>query len=315
MSSRSTLAGTALTAKMLGSTVLGATLLGATVLTAAPASAKTVEAVASFTVLADMVAQVGGDHVHVISMVPPNGDPHEYEPTPDDAKKLKGANVVFTSGLGLEGWFARLAKASGYAGKPVVASDGIKTRKMEEKGHTVTDPHAWNSIPNAEIYVGNIERALAKADPEDAAAFKANADNYRAKLAALDAYAHKEVDGVPKDQRKVLTTHDALSYFGATYGVKFISPLGFSMENEPSAAQVANVIKQIKAEHVGVYFFENSNDPRLVKQIADATGAQPGGELYVESLSQPGGPTPTYADMFKYNIDKLVAGMKAERKS
>ena len=282
---------------------------------AAPASAKTVEAVASFTVLADMVKQVGGDHVHVLSMVPPNGDPHEYEPTPDDAKNLKAADVVFTSGLGLEGWFSRLAKAAGYQAKPIIASDGIKTRKMEEDGKTITDPHAWNSIPNAEVYVANIEKALTKADPDDAAAFKSNADTYRAKLTELDDYAHEEVDSVPKNERKVLTTHDALSYFGATYGVKFISPLGFSTENEPSAAQVANVIKQIKAEHIGTYFFENSNDPRLVKQIAEATGAQPGGELYVEALSPPDGPAPTYAAMFKDNVDKLVSGMRAEKKS
>ncbi len=279
------------------------------------ASAKTVQAVASFTVLADMVKQVGGDHVDVTSLVPPNGDPHEYEPTPDDARKLKGADVVFTSGLGLEGWFARLAKASGYAGAPVIASNGIQSRKMVDDGKTITDPHAWNSIPNAEVYVDNIEKALAKSDPEDAASFKQNAEAYEAKLKDLDKYARAEVAGVPQADRKVLTTHDALSYFGAAYGVKFISPLGFSTENEPSAAQVANVIKQIKAEHVHTYFFENSNDPRLVKQIADATGAQPGGELFVEALSPPDGPAPTYADMFKYNVDKLVAGMKAAPKS
>ena len=282
---------------------------------ATAASAKTVHAIASFTVLADMVRQVGGDHVAVTSLVPPNGDPHEYEPTPDDARKLKAADVVFTSGLGLEGWFARLAKASGYAGAPVVASDGIKPRKMEEDGKTITDPHAWNSIPNADIYVDNIEKALARADPEDAAAFEQNAKAYVAKLNDLDTYAHTQVDGVPQANRKVLTTHDALSYFGAAYGVKFISPLGFSTENEPSAAQVANVIKQIKAEHVQTYFFENSNDPRLVKQIAEATGAQPGGELFVEALSPPDGPTPTYAAMFKYNVDKLVSGMKAAPKT
>ena len=282
---------------------------------AAPASAKTLEVVASFTVLADMVRQVGGDHVHVVSLVPPDGDPHEYEPTPDDAKHLKAADLVVTSGLGLEGWFGRLAKAAGYQGKPVVASDGIKTRKMEEDGKTITDPHAWNSIPNAEIYVADIERALSKADPADAAAFKTNADAYDAKLKELDGYARAQVASVPADERKVLTTHDALSYFGATYGVQFISPLGFSTENEPSAATVAKTIDQIKAEHVGAYFFENSNDPRLVKQIAEATGAQPGGELYVEALSPPDGPAPTYAAMFKYNVDKLVAGMKMAPKS
>ena len=280
-----------------------------------PAAAKTVKVVASFTVLADMVRQVGGDHVVVVSMVPPNGDPHEYEPTPDDARNLKGADVVFTSGLSLEGWFARLTKASGYAGKPVVASDGIRTRKMEEDGKTITDPHAWNSIPNAEVYVGNIEKALAAADPEDAVAFASNAKTYDAKLKALDVYAHAQVDGVPKNERKVLTTHDALSYFGAAYGVSFLSPLGFSTEKEPSAAQVAKVIGQIKAEHVHAYFFENSNDPRLVKQIGDATSARPGGELFVEALSKPGGPAATYADMFKYNVDTLVAGMKGTPRS
>ena len=186
---------------------------------------------------------------------------------------------------------------------------------MEEDGKTITDPHAWNAIPNAEIYVGNIVAALSKADPEDAAAFKTSGDAYTAKLKDLDAYAHAQVESVAKGDRKVLTTHDALSYFGATYGVKFLSPLGFSTEKEPSAAQVAAVIKQIKAEHVHAYFFENSNDPRLVKQIAAATGAQPGGELYVEALSPPDGPAATYADMFKYNVDKLVAGMKADQKS
>lgn len=289
--------------------------LSAAALAGGAAQARTVEAVASFTVLADMVQQVGGEHVHVTSLVPPNGDPHGYESTPDDARKLKGADLVFTSGLGLEGWFARLTEASGYAGSPVVASSGIKTRRMEEQGKTITDPHAWNSIPNAEVYVANIERALAEADPEDAAAFHRNAESYDAKLKALDAYAHAEVDGVPEGERKVLTTHDALSYFGEAYGVKFLSPLGFSTENEPSAAQVAGVIRQIKAEHVHTYFFENSNDPRLVKQIGDATGAQPGGELYVEALSPPGGPAPTYADMFKYNVDRLVAGMKGTPKT
>lgn len=287
----------------------------ASVLLAAPASAKTVEAVASFTVLADMVRQVGGDHVHVVSLVPPNGDPHAYEPTPDDAKTLKRADLAFTSGLGLEGWFLRLAKAAGYAGKPVVTSDGIKTRKMEEDGRTVTDPHAWNSIQNAAIYIANIEQALIKADPEDATVFRTNAQKYEARLKELDAYARAQVDTVPKPERKVLTTHDALSYFGADYGIKFVSPLGLTTDNEPSAAQVATVIKQIKAEHVRAYFFENSNDPRLVKQIADATGAQPGGELFVEALSPADGPAATYADMVKNNVDKLVAGMKASPKS
>ncbi|CCB66955.1 metal ABC transporter substrate-binding protein [Hyphomicrobium sp. MC1] len=271
----------------------------------AAASAKTLNTVASFTVLADVVKQVGGDHVNVKSLVPPNGDPHEFEPSPDDAKSLKEADITFISGEGLEGWFEKLVTASGYNGKPIVVSNGIKTRTMEEDGKTVTDPHVWNSPVNVKVWVVNIEKALASADPSDAADFKANAKVYSEKLDALNTYAKSVLETVPKDRRKILTSHDAFGYFGREYGVTFLSPIGLSTETEASAADVAKLIDQIKAEKVKTYFFENSNDSRLVKQIAKATGAQPGGELYVESLSKADGPAPTYAKMFHYNVDQL----------
>ena len=274
------------------------------------AQAKPIEAVASFTVLADMVQNVGGDHVHVTSLIGPNGDPHAYEPTPNDAQALKRANLVFVSGLHLEGWLDRLIKASGYQGQPVVLSNGIKTRSMEEDGKRITDPHAWNSAANGVVYVRNIISALQKADPANASDYQAKGDQYIQQLEQLDAYARAQVQAIPSDKRKVLTSHDAFGYFGDAYGVTFLSPLGFSTETEASAADVGKLIKQIKQEHVSTYFFENSSDPRLVKQIADASGAQPGGELYVESLSPADGPAPTYAQMFRYNVDKLTAAMK-----
>lgn len=273
------------------------------------AYAKVLDAVASFTVLADVVTQVGGDHVRVKSLVPPNGDPHEFEPSPDDARTLKGADIAFISGEGLETWFQRLAKASGYNGKPVVASTGIKTFTMREGGKSVTDPHVWNSAANVVVWVANVEKALAAADPEDAAAFKANAERYTKELQDLNAYATTKIAAVPKEKRKVLTSHDAFGYFGKEYGVTFLSPLGVSTETEASAADVAKLINQIKRENVKVYFFENSNDPRLVKQIATATGAQPGGELYVESLSKADGPASTYAKMFRYNVDEIATAI------
>lgn len=274
------------------------------------AQAKPIEAVASFTVLADMVQNVGGDHVHVTSLIGPNGDPHAYEPTPNDAQALKRANLVFVSGLHLEGWLDRLIKASGYQGQPVVLSNGIKTRSMEEDGKRITDPHAWNSAANGVVYVRNIISALQKADPANASDYQAKGDQYIQQLEQLDAYARAQVQAISSDKRKVLTSHDAFGYFGDAYGVTFLSPLGFSTETEASASDVAKLIKQIKQEHVSTYFFENSSDPRLVKQIADASGAQPGGELYVESLSPADGPAPTYAQMFRYNVDKLTAAMK-----
>lgn len=273
------------------------------------AEAKTLNVVASMTVLADVVSVVGGNHVNVKSLVGPNGDPHVYEPTPEDAKALKEADAVFISGDGLEGWMERLIKASGYKGKPTVASAGIKTHKMVDDGKTVTDPHVWNDPKNGIIWTQNIVKALSAADPEDAADFKANGDKMIADLKAIDQDAKKAVDAIPASKRKVLTTHDALGYFGRAYGVEFLAPQGLSTESEASAADVGKIIKQIKKEGVKVYFFENSNDPRMVEQIAKETGATSGGTLYVESLSKADGPAPTYLKMLKYNIDLLTTAM------
>lgn len=275
----------------------------------ATASAATLKTVASFSVLADVVKQVGGEHVEVTSLVGPGGDPHEFAPTPDDARNLKAADVVFVSGFGLEGWLDRLISASGYQGTPIIASEGIKTRELQEDGKTVTDPHVWNSPANVEIWVGNIEKALTAADPEDASTFAANAKSYLAKLKELDAYARSKFDAVPQAERRILTSHDAFGYFGDAYGITFLSPVGVSTETEASAADVAALIDQIKKEGVKAYFFESSNDPRLVQQIAGATGAEPGGELFVESLSSASGPAATYADMFRHNVDLIAAAL------
>ena len=276
------------------------------------AQAKPVEAVASFTILADMVHQVGGERVHVTSLIGPNGDPHAYEPTPNDAKALKAADVVFINGLHLEGWMDRLIQASGYNGTPVELSDGIKTRMRQKNGKTVVDPHSWNSAASGVVYVQNIIKALKRIDPEGADQYEANGQRYIDQLKALDAYTKQQIEAVPKAQRKVLTSHNAFGYFGDEYGVTFLSPLDLSTESEASAQKVANLIRQIKEEHITAYFIENSNDPRLVQQIAQATGARAGGELYVESLSKADGPTPTYLKMFRYNVNKMVAAMKGE---
>ncbi|HCX00507.1 MAG TPA: metal ABC transporter substrate-binding protein [Pantoea sp.] len=272
--------------------------------------AKTVDAVASFTVLADIVKQVGGEHVNVKSLVGPNGDPHTFEPTPQDSQALAKADIVFVSGLGLEGWMDRLVSASGYKGEPVVASRGVSTRSMEEEGKTVTDPHAWNSMYNGVIYATNVMNALIKADPQDADAIRRSGENYIQKLQALDSWAKTSFATVPAAKRKVLTSHDAFGYFGQRYGVTFLAPVGFSTEAEASASEVGSLIKQLQAEHIHTYFIENQTDPRLVKQIASATKAQPGGELYPEALSQPSGPAPTYVAAFRHNVDAMIRSMK-----
>jgi zinc/manganese transport system substrate-binding protein len=275
------------------------------------AMAKDLTVVASFTVLGDMVKQIGGGHVQLRSLVGPNGDPHVYEPTPQDGEALAKADLVFVSGLGLEGWMNRLITASGYKGQIVISSVGIKTRKMVDDGQEITDPHAWNSAANGVIYAQNITKALIAADPDDATDYKTNDEAYEKKLWQLDAWARREVQAIPQKKRKIITSHDAFSYMGAAYGIEFKAPLGFSTESEASATDVAALIDQIKKEQIKAVFLENSNDPRLVEQIASATGAKLGGTLYAEALSDANGPAPTYTDMFRYNIETLVEGMTA----
>ncbi len=273
------------------------------------ASAKTLRVVASFTVLADVVQQVGGSHVQVTSLVPPNGDPHQFEPSPQDAENLKNADVTFISGEGLERWFERLVKASGYQGTPVVASTDITLRQRERRGQLSDDPHVWNSPANVQVWATNIEKALSAADPADEADFRASAARYAKELKEVDAETHARIASIPSARRKILTSHDAFGYFGRDYGVEFLSPLGLSTEAEASAADVAKLIDQVRRENVKVYFIETSNDPRLVQQIAAATGARPGGKLYAEALSPADGPAPTYLRMFRHNVDELVGAM------
>jgi zinc/manganese transport system substrate-binding protein len=290
--------------------VLPVSLAAAALLSSPLAMAKTVDAVASFSILGDIVQEVGGEHVKVTTLVGPDGDPHSFEPSPKDSKAINASDVVFVSGLGLEGWIDRLVTASGYKGHLVTASEGVNSRKMEEDGKQITDPHAWNSMANGVIYATNVMNALIKADPEDADYFRQRGTAYIEQLQKLDAWAKTEFTGIPQSKRKVLTSHDAFGYFGQEYHVSFMAPVGFSTEAEASASGVASLIKQIKEEKVKTYFIENQTDPRLVKQIAAASGAQPGGELYPEALSGPQGPATTYIKAFKHNVETIVASMK-----
>ncbi|WP_414164605.1 metal ABC transporter substrate-binding protein [Superficieibacter sp. BNK-5] len=274
------------------------------------AMAKTLNVVTSFSILGDITQQVGGDHVNVRTLVGPDGDPHTFEPSPQDSAMLSKADVVVVNGLGLEGWLDRMVKASGFHGTLVVASDGIKTHTLEEDGKTVTDPHAWNDVANGVHYAQNIQAALEKADPQDADDLKASGSHYITQLQQLDSWAKTQFSAIPQAKRKVLTSHDAFGYFGRAYGVTFVAPQGLSSESEPSAAQIAQMIKQIKADGVKVWFMENQLDPRLVRQIASATGAQPGGELYPEALSAPGGVADTYAKAMRHNVEAIANSMK-----
>jgi zinc/manganese transport system substrate-binding protein len=261
------------------------------------------------------VKQVGGDRVEVITLVGPDGDAHVYEPTPADAKNLAGANILFTNGLGFEGWMDRLEKSSGFKGKVVVASTGVKPRTMvEEEGgkkETITDPHAWQSLANGKLYVANIRDGLIAVDPEGKSVYEANAAKYLDEIAKEEAIVQQTLASLPKERRKIITSHDAFGYFGAAYGLEVIAPEGVSTESEASAKDVAKIIRQIKAEKVPAVFMENITDHRLLDQIARETGAKISGMLYTDALSPPDGPAGTYLDMFRNNIETITVALSA----
>ncbi|MCX5515580.1 metal ABC transporter substrate-binding protein [Kaistia algarum] len=283
-------------------------------------AAEPVKVVASFSVLGDLAAEVGGDHVEVTTLVGPNGDAHVFEPSPKDAKALGAASLLVENGLGLEHWLQRLVDVSGFKGTTVIASTGVEPRlwtgdadeaeelAKDSSGRAI-DPHAWQNAANGILYVNNIVAGLSSVDPANAADYKANGDKLVAKLQTIDARLKADFGALPEAKRKIVTSHDAFGYFGAAYGVTFIAPEGLSTESEVSASAIAAIIKQIRDEKIQAIFVENITDPRLLKQIAQETGVKIGGELFSDALSPADGPAPTYVKMFQNNEAQLLSAM------
>lgn len=308
--------------------------LAALALAPLPAVAGPLKVVASFSVIGDFARQVGGDHIDLTTIVGANGDIHVYEPTPADAVAMSKANVILVNGLALEGFLDRLVAASG-SGAPLIeltrgvatlasteddehshddtghdeqAEDGDHEDEHGQHDHGDVDPHAWQSVANAGIYVKNIEMAFCAADPDNCPVYSANATAYLGKLEALDADIHVLMDTIPADKRTIITSHDAFAYFGHEYGLTFLAPQSISTEAEPSAAGIAGLIRQIRDEHAAALFTENVTDPRLVEQIAGETGISVGGELYA-LLSGPEEAAATYLDMARHNAETISAAI------
>jgi len=272
--------------------------------------------IASFSILGDFVKNVGGDRVEVATLVGPNGNAHVYAPSPGDAKKVADAKLVFVNGLGFEGWLERLVKASGTKAPIVVATKGIKPLERagehehdHDHDHGRADPHAWQSVANAKIYVANIRDALIAADPAGKDAYSANAAAYLAKLDALERDVREVIAKIPADRRRVITSHSAFGYFQDAYGVNFTAPQGVSTEAEASAKDVAAIIAQIRKQKVAAVFLENVTDPRLVEQVARETGAKVGGTLYSDALTDDKGDATTYIDLMRHNLRQLASAL------
>lgn len=268
-------------------------LLVAMTLLATSAEAQTrLKVVATFSILGDFVREVGGDQVEVTTLVGPDADSHSFQPTPADARKLAVAQLLVSNGLGLEGWLDRLAQASDFKGKTIVASTGSAFG---------TDPHGWQDVSNARRYAAVIAQGLGTS-PERATA-------YDRRLAALDAWVRTEIARVPEDKRRVVTNHNAFGYFARAYGVTFVAAHGAATDSEPSARDIAQLIRLARAQKIRALFVEAQGNPRLIAEIARDAGAEVGPPLYSDALSKADGPAATYEAMMRYNVSALVAGM------
>ena len=271
-----------------------------------PATARPLRMVASFSILGDMVRQVAGPLAEVHTLVGPGGDAHVFEPRPADAQKLAQADLVVLNGLHLEGWLDRLIQASGFKGRRVVASEGVTPRLLD--GHP--DPHAWQSLRLAAIYVRNIQSALKAVRPQEAARIDQQAGRYLADIQALDTRVRAQIGALTAAQRRAVTTHDAFGYFAAEYGVTWLAPQGWTTAEEVSAKDVARVVRELRAQHVRALFLESAGDPRLMQQIAREAGVRIGGELYADTLSPAGGPADTYLHLFEHNAKTMLQAMR-----
>jgi len=289
---------------------------------ALPASAQApIKAVATFSILGDLLAEVAGDKVELSVVVGPDIDAHAYQPRPTDARALADAKVLVSNGLGFEGWIDRLAKAAPFKGKAIVATTGVATLKAgadpghshgHAQGHSHgqgPDPHCWQDVQRVRTYVANIAKGLAEADPANAASYRDRAQAYDRRLAELDAWVKAEIARVPADKRQAITGHDSFRYFSSAYGVKFQSPRGYNTSSEPSARDVAALIRAAREQRIKALFVENMTNPGLIDQIARESGAVVGPRLYTDALSGPDGPAPTYEKMMRHNVSALVAGM------
>ena len=285
---------------------------------ARPASAQApIKAVATFSILGDLLAEVAGDKVELSVVVGPDIDAHAYQPRPADARALADAKVLVSNGLGFEGWIDRLAKAAPFKGKAIVATAGVATLKAgADHGHSHghshehgPDPHCWQDVRRVRAYVANIAKGLAETDPSNAAHYRDRAQAFDRRLADLDAWVKAEIARVPADKRRAITGHDSFRYFSVAYGVKFQSPRGYNTSSEPSARDVAALIREVREQRIKALFVENMTNPGLIDQIARESGAVVGPRLYTDALSGPDGPAPTYEKMMRHNVSALVAGM------
>ena len=290
-----------------------ATLVANGLLPGISPAAEPLPVVASFSILGDLVQVVGGERVKVTTLVGPDADAHAFEPKPAHVKAILQSRLFVINGLNFEPWAQKLARSANYKGQTLVASQGIKVRNLPpDQGHkhAEADPHGWQDPSNVVVYVKNIAKSLSSLDPAGASSYQTNSASYIKELEALDQFTQDQLAPLSVKQRQVITSHDAFGYFAARYQIIFLAPQGINADVEPSAKEVAQLIRQIKRDKIKAVFVENMSNPKLLAQITQDTGVALGPKLYVDALSGPNEPGSTYLKMMHHNVTQLVAGMQ-----
>jgi ABC-type Zn uptake system ZnuABC Zn-binding protein ZnuA len=303
-------------------TVLIAALVLAACAPAAPASSGQLRAVATFSILGDLVQNIGGSAVELTVLVGPDGDAHTFQPSPSDSANIASADVIFENGLEFETWLDDLYTASASRAARVVVTQGLTPLALEEAHdehggtpgaeHGEFDPHAWGSVPNAILMAQNIREALITADPANADIYQANAQKYIDDLKSLDQWVTEQVTMLPAERRKLVTTHDTFGYFAHQYGFEIVgTALGSTTDIAgPSAAGIAALVEEIRATGVPAIFAENIANPKLMEQIATEAGVKLGPPLYTDALGPLGSPGESYLQMVRYNVNSIVNALK-----
>jgi zinc/manganese transport system substrate-binding protein len=297
-----------------------ALLFTASIATAQP---KPIPVSVSFSILEDFAAQVGGNRITVTSLVPRDGDAHDFQPSAQDAKKLAQASVIFVNGLGFESWFEKLASNAGGKARVVTLSDGLKPRKLEEahageaehageEEHGEFDPHLWWNPMNAVAYVKRIGATLTNLDSSGKGLYDANVSRYARELADIDAWAKSQIARIPVRNRKIVTNHDALGYFADRYGLTVVGTVipGGGTGRAPSAKEIAELVRVVRRAQVKAIFTENVVNPKLAQTVAQETGAKIAPALYTDALSAKGSSGDTYLKAFRHNVTTIVNALK-----
>jgi zinc/manganese transport system substrate-binding protein len=292
--------------------------LAALLLVGPARAADRIPVVATFSVIGDMLANIGGDRIDIKTIVGAGGDCELYQPTAADVAAVSSARAIFLNDLNeeFEPWLEPLLQQALFKGTKVVVTHGVRTLTAEEE-HPVSgrqlpaaiDQHAWLDPRNGVTYVRNIAAALARLDPPGATDYRAHAAAYAKQIQAVDDWARKEMAGVPAAKRRVLTSHDSLEYIANAYGITLLTVNGWTNKSEPSAAELAKLARQIRADHVKALFLDSITDPRAMQRVAGETGAVIGGTLYGDSLSPAGGEADSYIAMLRHDVSTLKAGM------